>query len=55
VPESVTISVDAGTNPASELSEGPWWDVENECYVDDDFYLIPPLEQEGLALTPALA
>jgi hypothetical protein len=55
VPESVTVSVDAGTDPASELSEGLWWDVEDKYYVDDDFHPIPPLEQEGLASTPALA
>jgi hypothetical protein len=42
---AVSVSVDAGADPTSELSKGPWWDVEDECYV----------EQEGLASTPALA
>lgn len=51
---AVSISVDADANPASELSEGPWWDVKDECYVDDDLRLIPPLKQEGLASAPAL-
>jgi len=55
VPEAVSVSVDAGADPASGLSDGPWWDVEDERYVDDDFRPIPPLEQEGLASTPALA
>jgi hypothetical protein len=57
VPEAaaVSVSVDAGTDPASELSEGRWWDVEDECYVGDDLRPIPPFEQEGLASTPALA
>jgi hypothetical protein len=55
VPEVVFVSVDAGADPASELSKGPWWDVEDGCYVDDDFRPIPLLEQEGLASTPALA
>ena len=41
VPEAVSVSVDAGADPASGLSKGPWWDAEDECYVDDDFYLIP--------------
>lgn len=52
---AVSVSVDAGADPASELSKGPWWDIEDECYVDDDLRPIPPLEQEGLASTPALA
>jgi hypothetical protein len=54
-PQAAAVSVDASTDPAPKLSEGPWWDVEDECYVDDDFCPIPPLEQEGLASTPALA
>jgi hypothetical protein len=49
-PEAVAVSVDAGADPASELSKGPWWDVEDGCYVDDDFRPIPPLEQEGFGL-----
>jgi hypothetical protein len=57
VPEAtaVSVSVDAGANPASEPSKGPWWDVEDECYIDDDLRPIPPLEQEGLASTPVRA
>ena len=41
---TISVSVDAGANPTSELSKGPWWDVEDEYYIDDDLYLIPPLE-----------
>jgi hypothetical protein len=52
---AVSVSVDAGADPSSELSKGPWWDVEDECYIDDDLRLIPLLEQEGLASMPALA
>jgi len=53
VPEAVAVSIDAGADPASELSKKPWWDAEDECYVDDDLHPIPPLEQEGLTSTPA--
>jgi hypothetical protein len=55
VPAAVFVSADAGTDPASELSKGPWWDVEDECHVDDDLRPISLLEQEGLASTPVLA
>jgi len=41
---AVSVSVDAGADPASKLSKGPWWDVEDGCYIDDDFRPIPPLE-----------
>jgi hypothetical protein len=51
----VSVSVDAGADSLSELSNGPWWDVEDECYVDDDLRPIPLLQQEGLASVPALA
>ncbi|KAH8772392.1 hypothetical protein BGZ57DRAFT_984516 [Hyaloscypha finlandica] len=53
VPEAVAVSIDAGADPASELSKKPWWDAEDECYVDDDLHPIPPLEQESLTSTPA--
>jgi hypothetical protein len=44
VPEAVALSVDAGADPASELSKEPWWDAEDECYVNDDLCPIPLLE-----------
>jgi hypothetical protein len=52
---AISISVDASADPASELSQGLWWDAEDECYVNDGLCPILPLEQEWLALTPALA
>ena len=52
---AVSVSVNASADPAFKLSKGPWWDVEDEYYVDDDLRPIPPLEQEGLGSTPALA
>lgn len=54
VPEAtaLSVSVDAGVNPPSEVRKGRWWDVEDECYINDDLRPIPPLEQEGLASTP---
>jgi len=51
----IFISVDAGADPPSELSKGPWWDVEDECYINDDLRPIPLLEQEGLTSVPTLA
>jgi hypothetical protein len=39
--------------PPDPAGHGPWWDVEDGGYVDDDLRPIPPLEQEGLASTPA--
>ncbi|CZR65297.1 uncharacterized protein PAC_15197 [Phialocephala subalpina] len=39
--------------PTDPPGHGPWWDVEDGCFVDDDLRPIPPLEQEGLASTPA--
>jgi hypothetical protein len=56
-PEAAAVSalVDAGAELPSELSKGPWYDVEDECYVDDDLCPIPPLAEEGLASTPTLA
>jgi hypothetical protein len=50
---AVSVSVDAGAEPASELSKELWWDVEDKCYVDDDPRPIPPLEHKGLASTLA--
>jgi hypothetical protein len=50
---AVSVSVDAGADLASKLSKGPWWDVKDEYYVDDEIHPIPPLKQEGLASTPA--
>lgn len=52
-PEAAVVpaSVDAGAGPASELSQGPWWDVEDECYVDDNLRPFSPLEQDSLAST----
>jgi hypothetical protein len=50
----------AGADPAFEPTKatdppghGPWWDVEDDCFIDDDLCLYPPLEQERLASTPA--
>jgi len=51
---AVSVSVDAGADPASGPSEGPC-KTSATLYVDDDFRPISPLEQEGLASTPALA
>jgi hypothetical protein len=39
----VSVSVDATADPASGLSNGLWWDVEDECYINDDLCLIPLL------------
>jgi hypothetical protein len=51
----VSVSVDAGADTHSQLSNGPWWDVEDEYYIDDDLRLIPLLQQEGLASVPTPA
>jgi len=48
-PEAVT----EPNKPTDPAGHGTWWDIEDGCYVDDDLHLIPPLEQEGLASTPA--
>ena len=59
---SISASVNAGAVPAFELSEPAdpsgreaWWDIEDGCFVDEDLHPLPPLEQEGLASTPAQA
>jgi hypothetical protein len=52
---AIIISVDVNVNPASKPSKRPWWNIEDEYYINDNLRLIPPLEQEGLALIPALA
>jgi hypothetical protein len=39
--------------PPDPAGHGPWWDVEDGGYIDDDLRPIPLLEQEGLASTPA--
>lgn len=49
----VSLSVDTGADPPSEPNKGQWWDVEDECYVDDDLCLVSPLEQKGLAFISA--
>jgi hypothetical protein len=40
------------SKPTDPPGHGPWWDVEDGCFVDDDLRPIP-LEQEGLASTLA--
>jgi hypothetical protein len=41
--------------PTEPPDHGPWWDVEDGCFVGDDLCPIPLLEQDGLASTPTLA
>jgi len=48
---AVSVSVDVGADHPSELSTGPWWDIEDECYVGDDGRPILPLVEEGLPST----
>ncbi len=54
-PTALSISLDASAVLPSELSKGSWYDVEGACHIDDDLHPIPPLEQEDLASTLALA
>jgi hypothetical protein len=49
---AISISVDAITDPPSEPSKEPWYDVKDECFVDEDLPPIPPFEQKALASTP---
>lgn len=57
VPEAIAVFVlvDAGADPASEPNKGLWWDIEDECYVDDDLCSILLLEYKGLVSTLAQA
>lgn len=57
---SVSASVNTGAVPTFELSKPAdpsgreaWWEVEGGCFVDENLHPLPPLEQEGLASTPA--
>jgi hypothetical protein len=47
----VAVSVDVGADLPLELSTGPWWDIEDECYVYNDGRPILPPEEEGLPST----
>ena len=54
--ESDTPNPEATTEPSMPTDppgHGPWWDVEDGCFVDNDLHPIPSLEQEGLASAPA--
>jgi hypothetical protein len=56
--ESDTPSPEATAEPSKPTdpsSHGPWCDIEDGGYVDDDLCPIPSLEQEGLASTPTPA
>jgi hypothetical protein len=60
-PEATAVSTLADTGAGSpfeldksiDLSSEAWYDVEDECFVDEDLCLFPLLEQEGLASTLA--
>jgi hypothetical protein len=56
-PEAAAVSalVDAGAHSAFDLSRPidlsgheAWYDVEDDCFVDEDLCPFPLLEQEGL-------
>ncbi|TVY93988.1 hypothetical protein LAWI1_G003141 [Lachnellula willkommii] len=40
------------SKPTKPPSHGLWWDVDDGCYINDDFRPIPLLEQEDLASMP---
>jgi hypothetical protein len=52
---TVFVSLGANTNSAYKLGKGQCYNSEDKCYIDDDLYLNPPLEQERLALTLMLS
>lgn len=51
--ESDTPNPEVAAEP-SKPTDPPRWDVEDGCFIGDDFRPIPLLEQEGLASTPTL-
>lgn len=54
-PEAVAVFVSANVhvNPPFEPSTKPWGNIEDhQCFLDEDFRPIPPLEQRDLASTP---
>jgi hypothetical protein len=48
---AIFILVDANADPPSGPSKKPWYDIEDECFLEEDLHPVPPLEQKALVST----